>query len=218
MMVRRAWTVALLAFVVLGSAAPAAAEGLFDLFAGAAFTQKSDVKLSIDDLSTSGKTDFKDSFSVGARVGYWWSFFGLNLDVLYYRPELDPDSFSLDGITVKTDLDVVAVGLNAMLRGQFLKDADTPAGRLQPYIFGGPTAFVTKVDFDVSGESGSDTGVTANVGFTAGGGLTFLLARNIGLFAEYRFTYNRPDVDISDVKVKAHLDTHHVLGGVTFRF
>ena len=61
------------------------------------------------------------------------------------------------------------------------------------------------------------------MGFDAGldvrAGLTVLLARNFGLFAEYR----RTDVDVkvtdsSGDKVKTNLESDHVSGGIAFRF
>src|SRR5437762_2384814 len=69
----------------------AVAESFFDLFAGAAFTDSNDVKISVTGFSATTDSDFKTSFSVGGRVGYWFSFFGINLDVDYFRPNFDPD-------------------------------------------------------------------------------------------------------------------------------
>jgi opacity protein-like surface antigen len=195
------------------------AEGFADVFAGVAFTPKNDVDLSSGGVTVASESEFKDSFSVGARAGYWWSFFGVNLDLSYFRPELDPDDASGGGVTIKTDLDVWGVGLNAMLRGQFLKSPDVPEGRLQPYVFGGPTLFISRFDFDVSGAGvNGESDTTAKVGLTVGGGVTFMVTKNIGLFSEYRFTRNRPDFDIMGVEIEPKLDSHHVLAGVTFRF
>lgn len=197
----------------------AAAEPFVDLFAGVAFTPSNDVDLSLNGLSATGEQDFKDSFSVGARAGYWFSFFGVNLDVSYFRPELDPDDAVVVGGRIETDLDVIGVGLNAMLRGQFLKSPDVPQGRIQPYVFGGPTLFISRFDADVSGAgSDSETDVSTRVGLTAGGGVTFMITKLLGVFAEYRFTRNRPEFDIDGLKIEPKLDSHHVLGGVTFRF
>jgi len=93
-----------------------------------------------------------------------------------------------------------------------------PDGALQPYIFAGPTVFITKFDFDVTGAGGSDVSVDANLGFTAGTGVTYMFTKNFGVFGEYRFTYNRPSLTITDVKIEPKLNSHHLLGGVTLRF
>ena len=196
----------------------AGAEGFFDLFAGAAFTDSNDVKISAAGLSTTSESDFKTSFSVGGRFGYWFGFFGLNLDVDYFRPNLDPDRATVAGITAKTEVDVLGVGVNAMLRARLLNTTAVPDGALQPYIFAGPTVFITKFDFDVTGAGGSDVSVDANLGFTAGTGVTYMFTKNFGVFGEYRFTYNRPSLEITGVKIEPKLNSHHLLGGVTLRF
>jgi opacity protein-like surface antigen len=138
-------------------------------------------------------------------------------------PTLGPVSAS-----VKTDLQTVGVGANAMLRAQFIKDADVPTGRLQPYVFGGPTVFISTLN--VKGQ-GSAVGTTVTVdqsdtstklGFTAGAGVTYLFTNYIGAFAEYRFTHFKPEFEGSQsnvsVKVEPQLDTHHLIAGVAFRF
>jgi opacity protein-like surface antigen len=209
------WTAVL--SLLLVAPGHAGAEGFFDLFAGAAFTDSNDVKISAFGVTTTTDSDFKTSFSVGGRFGYWFSFFGLNLDVNYFRP--DPGNITVAGFTAKTDLDVVGIGVNAMLRARLVKTSAVPDGALQPYIFGGPTAFITKLDVDVPAIGESDVSVDANLGFTAGTGVTFMLTKNFGLFGEYRFTYNRPTFgDSSDLKIEPKLNSHHLLGGVTLRF
>ena len=85
-----------------------------------------------------------------------------------------------------------------------------PEGRLQPYVFGGPTVFVSMLDFEVTAATGlgpvsvRDSATLADVGFTAGGGIAFMFTRNIGAFGEYRYTYNRPDFEIAGAKVEPH--------------
>jgi len=69
----------------------------------------------------------------------------------------------------------------------------------------------------VSG-AGSDHDVDARVGFTAGTGVVFMFTKNIGAFGEYRFTYDRPKFDVGGVNIEPKLNSHHLLGGVTFRF
>jgi opacity protein-like surface antigen len=211
----------------------ASAEGLLDVFAGAAFTPRNDVDVSDSGASFSDKSDFKTSFTAGARGGYWFGFFGVNLDLAYFRPEFDPDDVTAAGVdpvlgpfslTLKTDLDVVAVGLNAMVRGQFVKDTGVPEGRLQPYIFGGPSLFISRLDVEATATtalgtaSDDEADTSTKVGFTAGAGLAYMFTNGIGIFGEYRFTYNRPEFKLGGIKIEPHLDTHHVLGGLTLRF
>jgi opacity protein-like surface antigen len=207
------WVAAVSLVALLGIAPTnAAAEPFLDLFAGAAFTDSNDLKLSAPGISATGDVDYNTSFSVGGRAGYWFGFFGLNLDVNYFRPNIDTETSGFDA-----DIDVVGVGLNAMLRGRFLKTTAVPDGALQPYIFAGPTLFISRLDIDISG-AGSDHDTDTHVGFTAGTGVTYMFTKNIGAFGEYRFTYNRPEFDISGVKLEPKLNTHHIVGGVTFRF
>src|SRR4029450_1730405 len=137
------WGLLVVALVVPSQAC---AEGFADLFLGASFTQDSNIKLKLSDVTGSsvdleGKTSFKTSLLAGGRVGWWADFAGLNLDVSWFRPELDPDKVTSSAVvgttpitgTLETDLDVVAIGLNVMFRGQFLKNDSVPDGRLQPY-------------------------------------------------------------------------------------
>ena len=166
-------TLSLLVFLAIAPR-EAAAESFFDLFAGAAFTDSNDIKVSVPGFSATGESDFKTSFSVGGRAGYWFGFFGLDLDVDYFRPS--PDTNGTPGLDIK--LDVVGVGVNAMLRGQFLKTTTAPDGALQPYIFAGPTLFISHLEVDVSG-AGSDHDVDARVGFTAGTGVVFMFTKMV---------------------------------------
>ncbi len=227
--------------VALVSPAPVSAQWFADLYGGASFTQKGDVDLSLEGLDLS-VTDqkFKTSPLVGGRAGWWHdpaaSFSaGFNLDVSWFRPEFDPDEVSVAGVdpligpfsaSVKTDLNVVGIGFNAMLRGQFLKDNSVPQGRLQPYLFVGPTLFISTLDVKATATalgvttSVDDSDTSVKVGVTTGAGLTYMFTKNLGLFGEYRFTHNHPSFDLKDfgLKVEPTFNTHHLLGGLTVRF
>ena len=80
---------------------------------------------------------------------------------------------------------------------------------IRPYRYGGPAIN----GWDIAG---------LRVGVDVRGGLALMLTKNIGIFGEYRFTHVKPDfgLDIVDVnfKAKTTFDTHHVVGGLTFRF
>ena len=166
---------------------------------------------------------------------------GLNLDVSWFRPDPDDVNETVVGfigttplsatIKTKTDLNVIAVGINAMFRLQFLKSTEVPEGRLQPYVFAGPTLFFSTLDAEATatvpalGLAGTvrDSDTNLSIGVTAGGGVTFMLMKNVGLFAEYRFTHAHPEFELQNAslgraQVEADLNTHHLLAGVTFRF
>jgi opacity protein-like surface antigen len=218
------------------------AEGFVDLFAGASFTQDSNVKFNLSNDSGSlpefeGTTSFKTSVLAGGRVGWWADFAGLNLDVSWFRPELDPNNVTASAVvgttpttgTLETDLNVVAIGLNVMFRGQFLQNDSVPDGRLQPYVFAGPTLFISTLDAKLTVSTPGtrqifrDSDTDYSFGVTAGGGVSFMLLKNVGLFAEYRFTHFRPDFELQNgslgrAKVEGDLNTHHLLAGLTFRF
>jgi opacity protein-like surface antigen len=143
--------------------------------------------------------------------------------VAWFQPDFDPDEFTLSGpfnAEVETSLDVVGIGLNAMLRLPLLRGSNFPGGRLQPYIFAGPTFFISILEAEVSalGRTSSDTDTATSLGATAGGGLTFMFTRGIGAFAEYRFTYNKREFEVGGLTIEPELNTHHLLAGVTFRF
>jgi opacity protein-like surface antigen len=208
----------------------ASAEGFLDGFIGASFTQKSDGDLTADGQTlTFTDQEFKTSLIVGGRAGWWFGLFGINLDVSWFRPELDPDEVTVIDppftLTAKSDLNVVGIGLNAMLRGQFIKDSNVPAGRLQPYVFAGPTLFISTFDLEatltqtgVGTISAEDSDTDVRLGVSAGAGVTYLFTPHIGVFAEYRFTHQSPEFKLADQKVEFDLNTHHLLAGVSFRF
>jgi opacity protein-like surface antigen len=230
---------------------PRSVEGFVDLFLGAAMTQRTDVELRANldpgilrDLERrTGELSLDTSLIGGERVGFWWDFVGANLDVAYFKPDperkpIDLAGLSVPGFTlpagstviVESELQVLTVGLNAMLRLQLVKDAAVPQGRLQPYVFAGPTLFIsifdTEARFIVPGvlatnRSASDT--EFRLGVTGGAGLTFMFTPSVGAFAEYRFTHAEPEFDLSlrgvgSGTLRFPLSTHHGLGGLTFRF
>jgi len=220
------WTVFILA------PAQASAEWFAELFGGASFTQKGNVDVSLLGTSASGDQSYKTSALVGGRAGYWWSFFGVNLDVSYFRPEFDPDSATATtvvgttpvAVSESTDFKTIGVGVNAMLRGQFLKDSVVPAGRLQPYIFAGPTAFIStlnnkgSISVGTTTSSFDESSTSTKLGVTAGAGATYMFLRNFGAFAEYRFTHFKPEFGIQGLQIEPTVDTHHLVAGFSFRF
>lgn len=215
---RLARATAVVFVISLAWASPVRGEGFFDLFAGGAWTVSNDVEARSDDGRDVLRSDFKHSLSVGGRAGYWWRLLGVGLDVSYFRPEFDPDDTQNFAVKTTTDLDVVAIGLQGMVRGQFLKPAGARAGSLQPYAFAGPTLFISQFAFEIIGRrraAGSD--VSSRVGLTAGTGVTWMINDRVGVFAEYRFARNRPEFELRGFTLAPKLDSHHVLAGLTIR-
>src|SRR3972149_8193929 len=71
---------------------PASAEWVTDISLGAANHQKEDVAIQIEGLRASEKVDFDTSFTLGARVAYWFEsapWLGLAPRASVFNP--DPD-------------------------------------------------------------------------------------------------------------------------------
>jgi len=233
-------TVALLLTLVLAvacSAVPAAAEWNIDLYGGAAWVESSNlgargqdsngasVNLTIFDLDTT------TGFTVGLRTGYWLEslpFLGFDLDVFYLQVPIPAQTttgtatlnaqFLNRPITVNASgvasipsatLPAFAFAPEIRLRWPLMVDAEFPQGRWQPYFTGGPAwAF-----------SLNDSSLAVEFGGKGGGGLAFSVTRWLALFREYRYTFF-PGFKLTDnnITYKANLNTHTVVGGVSFRF
>jgi hypothetical protein len=211
-MVRTLTAAALILASILMTVMPVYAEGFIDFYVGAAITRDSDQKVSAPGFSDTSPIDWDTSVTAGGRFGFWFEsleWVGLALDVSFFRPD--------------KDITVFPVSALAMLRLPLLKDNDKgfPHGRLQPYIAAGPGLFISRADGDL-GTFGSVSDTSLDLGVDVRGGLAFLITKNIAAFAEYRFTHVKPEFgfDVAGVKFKTEttLDTHHIVGGVGFRF
>lgn len=225
----------LLAAVVV-TVVPAAAESFADLYLGAAFTQRADVRETTPDLKGRAEFEFDTSVYFGGRLGHWFEaapYLGLALDVSHFRPDVSEQTVTAHvgflGVALSgpvevdpVDLRVTAISFDLMLRWPLLTSKEFPAGQLQPYFTVGPTIFIARAkdteNFDPPNQSDTDT----SLGVKVGAGLAWQFHKNIALFGEYRFTHFSPKFEFRDngdkIIEKTDLNTHSLFAGISFRF
>jgi opacity protein-like surface antigen len=228
---------------LLAVAAPARAEGFFDLYLGVGWPQKSDVDTDADDpivaqdIAYNHDVDWDTTESLGMRGGYWFefeeiapSFLGIALDLSYYRA-FEDSNFA--------ELKVWATPLTPllMLRAPLGYSEEYPGGRVQPYIAVGPSFTLAFAEADLSEIPPSQDiafedfdSAGFGVGFDGRAGLAIQLSRHFALFGEYRYSYVKAyfddEIDVAsspfsfetDVDIDPTLETHHILFGASFRF
>lgn len=223
-------------------AGPASAEWFGDLYLGGAFTQNHDLTANFTvagpPVAVTGQdVHFDTSFEGGGRFGYWFNAapYGLGLEVSHFRPNISPQTnkFAVNGSNVgpgftnTVNLSVTEIAFDLMLRWpELMASPQFPKGRLQPYLSVGPAIFIaTAKDSTNFGPPNDQSTTDGSPGLTAGIGTTWLITQSIGVFGEYRFTHFRPEFEFQTTlpgftKAQVHTDisTHHLLGGVTFRF
>jgi hypothetical protein len=191
----------------------------------------------------SSDSSFDDGITYGGRVGYWFGkWAGLAVDVFTFESEMDSARF-----TKGSDFSVLPISALLMLRWPLLENDEYPLGRVHPYIGGGPSLFITEFegfvdlaifDFPYTGTNsdpfsnvepaGRYSSKNVDPGFELLVGLDFQILPFVGVFGEYRYTQAEPvwnDVVPPSVNYEAlsadfevSLRTHHIVGGLTFRF
>jgi opacity protein-like surface antigen len=236
------WVLALAVVAWVGlEGRPAAAEWFADLYAGSSFTQSRDLKL--DDRGI-GRGVFEDvefdrALSWGGRAGRYFDslpFLGLGVDFFRFYPYIGPQSVQLRGCFFpggcgtgrggpgSLDVETTAVSMDLMLRLPLLKSDDAPQGRVQPYVAMGPPLFITTITpRNTRSFRNHDSDTDYSFGFKAAAGVAVQVYKNLALFGEYRFTHVAPDVELRDASLnsatlRADLDTHSALFGVSARW
>lgn len=216
-----------LAAAAVASSGTAVAEGFVSGRFGGSFTDDGKIDPGGDladalDLDNAN-AKYEDSITFGLRGGYWidpFDYFGLALDISYFRPDLD----HVEGFDVGNNFDVhvVPISLLAMLRVPIFRSDSHPHGVLQPYAGVGPGVFLTVADADIPGFD-NYAAFAADVGLDFVSGLNVQITELIAVFAEYRYTNFKAklndDLDVvDDVKLDLDLETHHVTMGIGFHF
>ena len=147
----------------------------------------------------------------GGRLGYWFVM-PMKLDLGVYLDASVVESDFGDG-----DYTVVPISGLAMLRFRLLDSEEFPHGRIVPYAGAGPSGFYSDIDVTSFSDESWDPGLDARAG------LSGMIWRNFGLFAEYRYTYFEPDyADVPAGSIRHQLSDdvtfHHALLGLAVRF
>ncbi len=207
---------AILLIPLFTHAGPATAEWELGVFGGAAIPEndtltieRQTMRLGVAEVEVLEMNEsFKDSFSGGLRIGYWFQ------QVPWLGLSGGPSFFVPDG-----DLFVIPLTVQINARLPILPTPDYPQGRLKPYIAVGPALFVTLLN---------DEDSSLNLGFDGRLGLAFELPVATGAryrstwFFEYRYTIHEFELTENIPNGSATSDgtirAHHVLAGFSFRF
>jgi opacity protein-like surface antigen len=223
---------------LLATATPVSAEWFADLYGGGAYTVRSDLTLVIG--SPSGPADhvfhevkWNRSAVLGARAGYWFApRFGIGLDIFHFNANIPAQTVqtTIQGATAPATLQAMEFSTTAfafdVLRFRYPLEvnAEFPGGRLQPYAALGPALFRTRVRNTGNSELTTARVTDTALGYKAGAGLSWQLTKRAALFGEYRYTHFRAEpvlrgtITSARVPMRSDIDTHHLLGGVSFSF
>jgi hypothetical protein len=221
-------------FLFLALTAPARAEWFADLYAGVAYTPRSDVTVVVARPGGSVDHTFHDvkwdnSTAFGARGGYWLAgapWYGVALDFFQYRADIPiqtvnatiagaPATVQLQAI----DFTATALALDLVRLRYRLFDE-----RLQAYAGAGLAIFEIKLTNRGNGEFTGESGRKSSTGYKVGAGLSWRVATSAAIFGEYRFTHVDSEVPLrgaitgAQVPVRFTLDTHHFVAGVSLSF
>jgi opacity protein-like surface antigen len=221
--------------LIMMLAGPAHAEWYADLYGGAAFTKSYTLTQSTPGLEVAGTVKTITGVSAGGRAGYWFSrvpWYGIGLDAFYFTAsnKVQQSSQTVNGVPVgmlpvgASDNRIVAVAFDVIrLRLQLLDNYLYEQGRLQPYIAAGPAIFFSHRSLN-SLNPPNQAATDTSLGVKAGAGVDYRITPLVGLFGEYRFTHFHAnqtgirDQSLGPASLKSTLDTHHVIGGVSFHF
>jgi len=207
----------------------ASAEWFADLYVGGNQTVDEDLTTQATDKLKFQNVEYNRSVTFGGRVGWWLPLdpiFGLGLDVSHFEPDIGSQTVNVKG-TGPTRLQAIDVSATLispllMLRWPLLTTEDMPNGRLQPYGFIGPAIAIADADDTRNFTPNKQSKTDQSVGFKLGGGLAWQFHKHLAVFGEYQFSrfgseFKFLDVDRARV-VNPEFNTHHIVGGISFRF
>lgn len=226
---------------LVSTAGPASAEWFAEVYAGQSLTESNDVTVHrLVGLSIFRNVEFDQALTYGGRVGRYLDavpFLGIGVDLSTFSPRIGPQQVRVDGCvpsggcgggqggTGRIDVEAYALSLDLMLRLPLRKTETAPWGSIQPYLMGGLPLFRVDVTPRTTAHFRNHDGDTDYaVGYKFGGGLALHVARNLMLFAEYRFTHAPVSVELRDsatldrTLLRMDLDTHSAVIGLSARW
>lgn len=222
-------------------------EFVFSAFTGMALTQNNDLELrrpggtdlTFHDVSYSGH-DFHPPPYYGARLTYFLpeqSHWGFGAEFFHAKVYLSTSDTvhvtgARNGVSVNDNelvgntiqQFVIHNGLNFVTADAFYrwfpgKRGENFLGRFQPYVGVGLGAVIPYVMAQLRGGAYSSGYQLHGPGVLAMAGSNFDLTKHFGLFAEYKFSYaDLGDMSISGGSISMNPATHHIIGGISFRF
>jgi outer membrane protein W len=225
----------ILCFLAIGPT-QALAEGFMDIYGGWASTRDADIDLTITTTSfglLTGRTyttteshkekiEFGSSYTLGARVGGYWS-----KDFPYVGLAIDASYFKVGDEHAK--IHVIPLSVLVMLRYPLFKNEKFPYGKIQPYAGIGPSLILSIFDVDFRpnlSENLHDSSI--DLGLDVRAGMAWQFHKHLALFGEYRYTNFNISAKTeggaiipfssSYYTIKTQLGTNHFLAGISYRF
>lgn len=221
------------------------AEPFLDFYAGKSFTQNSDIRIkqpalgndfTFEDVSFDDES-FEDPPWYGVRVGYFFKkypWLGIAIEFFHFKIIADTaESKRLKGTrggsavdaTVRVDAIVqqfqITHGVNyltvdGLVRYPLFKAPKRfPQGRVQFYGGLGIGPVIAHPENRIDHVKNDEEYEVAGVGVQAFIGTRVLLFKYFGLFAEYKFSHSRLEVDVASGEGRVEENTHHLIGGIT---
>lgn len=160
------------------------------------------------------------SLLLGGKIGYWFTkksvfgrqmpswlkYFGFELDIGYQKLHWPDQAVTVAPTNYRqvlyANVTAVSVAFLFLARYGFLRDADVPFGRLQPYIGIGPVGFITNSYLNIGQKlhlAGGDFRCTSgDVGLAVETGLRYMIHPKVSLFAAFRYRYLPQHMAVDD--------------------
>lgn len=205
--------------------------GIFvDLYAGGSFSADEDLSILVPGKRTTEGIDFRNSFTIGYRLGYWFKGFsraGLALEASHFKQDIHTQNIK------NGHMRITPISGLLMFRIPLVKGDKYPKGEFLFYGGIGPGIFLSSIKYEIAnssipgmlgipGLSGNYSDRSVDIGLDIRAGITKMIRENISLFCEYRYTSVNPDFEEdvwgNKVKIETELKTNHVLIGFSYHY